>query len=327
MGYDYLMNDYEYNCECDTDYNYGCRPEERSITEHIDKGIFNIDKPAGPTSHEVDLWVKNIMDVEKTGHGGTLDPKVTGVLPVALNQATRALSLLLLLPKEYVCLMHIHKPTQPEDIISVFNEFTGKIYQMPPVKSAVKRQLRVRSIYDVEILEIENNQDVLFRVKCESGTYIRKYCHDIGEVLGCGAHMAELRRTVSGTFTENDSLTTLQDVTDAYYFYKNCGDEHILRELIHPMEYTTKNLKKIYVKDSAVDAICHGANLASSGIVKLNKDINKNNTICLMTLKDELLAIGESLYSANEILSSTTKYVVKIQKVFILPKTYPKMWK
>ena len=321
------MNDYEYNCESETDYDYGCRPEERSITEHINKGIFNIDKPAGPTSHEVDLWLKNIMEVDKTGHGGTLDPKVTGVLPVALNQATRALSLLLLLPKEYVCLMRIHKPTPVEDIISVFNEFTGKIYQMPPVKSAVKRQLRVRSIYEVEILEIENNQDVLFRVKCESGTYIRKYCHDIGEVLGCGAHMAELRRTVSGVFTENDSLTTLQDVTDAYYFYKNCGDEHILRDLIHPMEYVTKDLKKIYVKDSAVDAICHGANLASSGIVKLNKDINKNNTICLMTLKDELLAIGEALYSADEISSTSTKYVVKIQKVFILPKTYPKMWK
>lgn len=321
------MNDYEYNCESDTDYGYGCPPEERSIEEYINKGIFSIDKPAGPTSHEVDLWVKNIMNVDRTGHGGTLDPKVTGVLPVALNQATRALSLLLLLPKEYVCLMHIHKATPVEDIISVFNEFSGKIYQMPPVKSAVKRQLRVRSIYEVEILEIENNQDVLFRVKCQSGTYIRKYCHDIGEVLGCGAHMAELRRTISGTFTEDDSLVTLQDVTDAYYFYKNCGDEHMLREMIHPMESTTRDLKKIYVKDSAVDAICHGANLATSGIVKLNKDIHKNNTVCLMTLKDELLAIGESLYSADEILSSTTRFVVNIQKVFILPKTYPKMWK
>lgn len=327
MGFDFSMNNYEFKCEEDTDYNYGCRPEERSITEHINKGIFNIDKPSGPTSHEVDIWVRDIMDVEKTGHGGTLDPKVTGVLPVAMNSATRALSLLLLLPKEYVCLMHLHKPVNEDDIRDVFDEFTGKLYQMPPVKSAVKRELRIRTIYESEIIEIDNNQDVLFRIKCESGTYIRKYCHDIGEVLGCGAHMAELRRTISGVFKEDDTLTTLQDVTDAYYFYKNHGEEKILRDMIVPMEYTTSSLKKIYVKDSAVDAICHGANLSSGGIVKLNKNINKNNVVCLMTLKDELLAIGESLYSSDEILSIKSQYVVTIQKVFIKPNTYPKMWK
>jgi H/ACA ribonucleoprotein complex subunit 4 len=321
------MTEYDYFNEAQTDYDYGCRPEERSIQEHINKGIVNIDKPSGPTSHEVDVWVRDIMGVDKVGHGGTLDPKVTGVLPVAFNTATRALPLLLMSPKEYVCLMRLHQPVEYDDIIDVLDEFTGKLYQMPPVKSAVKRELRVRSVYEINLLEIENNQDVLFRIKCESGTYIRKYCHDIGEVLGCGAHMAELRRTMAGSFTEEDNLQTLQDLTDAFYFYKNEGEESILRDMIVPMEYTTRNVKKIFVKDSAVDAICHGANLASSGIVKLNNKINVNNTVCLMTLKGELLAIGKSLYSANDIMNIDTKIVVDIQKVFILPNTYPKMWK
>ena len=287
------MTDYNYKQEADTDYDFGCRPSERSIEEHINKGIFNIDKPAGPTSHEIDNWVKNIMNVSKTGHGGTLDPKVTGVLPVAMNTATKSLQFLLLSPKEYVCLMRLHKPVSEDRIIEVLDEFTGKIYQIPPVKSAVKRELRVRNIYQIKLLEIQDQQDVLFRIKCESGTYIRKYCHDIGEVLGCGAHMAELM--IIEAITENN-LTTLQDVTDAYYFYKEDGDEKYLRQLLQPMEYTTKYVKKIYVKDSAVDAICHGASLASSGIVKLNTQIHQNNIVAVMTLKDELLAQKEQIY-------------------------------
>ena len=321
------MTDYDYKQEAETDFNYGCRPSERSIEEHIDKGIINVDKPAGPTSHEIDTWVKNIMQVSKTGHGGTLDPKVTGVLPVAMNTATKGLQFLLLSPKEYVCLMRLHQAVDEDRIIAILEEFTGKIYQIPPVKSAVKRELRVRNIYQITLLEIRDNQDVLFRIKCESGTYIRKYCHDIGEALGCGAHMAELRRTMAGSFEEDETLTTLQDVTDAYYFLKEDGDEKYLRKIIQPMEHATKYVKKIYVKDSAVDAISHGASLASSGIVKLNSQIHENNIVAVMTLKDELLAMGQSLYSSEDIINMDTKIVVKIQKVFILPNTYPKMWK
>ncbi|MCI5866675.1 MAG: RNA-guided pseudouridylation complex pseudouridine synthase subunit Cbf5 [Methanosphaera sp.] len=321
------MADYEYLCEAETDYSYGCPPDERSIEEHIDRGIINLDKPSGPTSHEIDIWVKDIMHTSKTGHGGTLDPKVTGVLPVALNSATKALQLLLLSPKEYVCLMRLHKPIDDDVIRSVLDEFTGKIYQLPPVKSAVKRELRVRKVYEIKLLEIQDNQDVLFRVTCEAGTYIRKLCHDIGEVIGCGAHMAELRRTMAGAFKEDETLTTLQDVTDAYYFYEHEDDPSYLFDIIQPMENATRYVKKIYVKDSAVDAVCHGSDLANSGIVKLDSKINKNNIVAVMTLKDELLAIGQALCSTSEIITSDTKIVVDIQKVFILPKTYPMMWK
>ena len=320
------MTDYDFKQDADTDYNYGCRPNERSIEEHINKGIFNIDKPSGPTSHEVDNWVKNIMHVSKTGHGGTLDPKVTGVLPVAMNTATKSLQFLLLSPKEYVCLMRLHKPVDEERIIEVLDEFTGKIYQIPPVKSAVKRELRVRNIYQIKLLEIRDKQDVLFRIKCESGTYIRKYCHDIGEVLGCGAHMAELRRTMAGSFEEDESLTTLQDVTDAYHFWKEDGDESFLRDAIMPMERAADYLPKIVIKDSAVDAICHGADLANGGIASLADNIQKNDIVAIETLKGELVGAGNSLLTSNEILEADSGFAVNVNKVLMKPDTYPRFW-
>lgn len=310
----------------DTDPNSGTYPYQRPVTEHISKGVVNLDKPMGPTSHEVDAWVKRILNCEKTGHGGTLDPRVTGVLPIGIDNATRVIQLLLGAPKEYVCLMRLHEDVGETRIQDIFQEFTGKIFQTPPVKSAVKRELRVRTIYNVDIIEIDG-QDVLFRVNCEGGTYIRKYCHDIGEALGSGAHMAELRRTKSGPFTEDETLKTLQDLTDAYHYLKEENDETPIRECILPMETAVTHLKQVVVRDSAVDAICHGADLASGGILKLSPEIKKGETLRVLTLKGELVAAGESVDTSTEILKSDKGIMVNIKKVFMEPETYPKMWK
>ena len=131
------MEDYLIKSKVETNPEYGCNPYERPIEEHIAKGIINLDKPSGPTSHEVDSWVKRILGCKKTGHGGTLDPKVTGVLPIGIDNATRVSQLLLPAGKEYVCLMTLHKEIPKDQIKEIFDEFTGKIYQTPPVKSAV----------------------------------------------------------------------------------------------------------------------------------------------------------------------------------------------
>lgn len=312
--------------EGETDPYFGSKPNERPIKEHISKGVVNLDKTMGPTSHEIDSWVKRILHVEKTGHGGTLDPRVTGVLPIGINKATRVIQMLLGAPKEYVCLMRLHEKINEQRIRNIFQEFTGKIFQTPPLKSAVKRELRVRTIYNINILEI-NGQDVLFRINCEGGTYIRKYCHDIGEALGCGAHMAELRRTKSGPFTEDETLKTLQDLTDAYYYLTEENDETQIRECILPMEAAVTHLKQIIVRDSAVDAICHGADLASGGILKLSHDIDKGETVRVLTLKGELVAAGETVENSAGILKSNKGIMVNIKKVFMEPETYPKMWK
>jgi len=320
------MADLLIKAEGETDPDYGTFPDERPIEDHIKRGIVNLDKPSGPTSHEIDSWVKRILGVEKTGHGGTLDPKVTGVLPIGIDYATRAIQMLLGADKEYVCLMHMHEEISETEIREILKEFQGKIFQTPPLKSAVKREMRVRNIYYVNILEIDG-QDVLFKIGCEGGTYIRKYCHDVGEALGIGAHMAELRRTKSGPFTEDETLTTLQDLTDAYHIWKEEGDESFIRDSILPMELAVKHLPKIIIRDSAVDAVCHGADLAAGGIISLDDKIKENDTVAIMTLKGELVAAGESLKTSKEIYKANKGIVIDIKKVFMEPGTYPKMWK
>lgn len=309
-----------------TNYDYGCKPEDRPIEEYISKSVINLDKPSGPTSHEIDAWVKRILNCDKSGHGGTLDPKVTGVLPIGIDNATRTIQLLLTAPKEYVCLMTLHENVSEERIREVFKEFTGKIYQLPPVKSAVKRELRTRNVYYSTIYEI-NGRDVLFRIGCEAGTYVRTYCHNIGEALGVGAHMAELRRTQVGSFTEKNNLSTLQDVTDAYHFFIEDGDQSFLRECLMPMERAADYLPKVIIKDSAVDAICHGANLAAGGISKLSDYIQTNNLVAIETLKGELVGAGNALLSSNQILNADSGFAVDVSKVFMKPGVYPSFWK
>ncbi|MGZ7067418.1 MAG: RNA-guided pseudouridylation complex pseudouridine synthase subunit Cbf5 [Methanobacterium sp.] len=319
------MADLLIKSEGETDPSYGSFPEERSIENHINHGIVNLDKPSGPTSHEIDSWVKRILKVEKTGHGGTLDPKVTGVLPIGMDHATRVIQMLLGADKEYVCLMRLHVEVTEKKIRDILHEFQGKIFQTPPVKSAVRRELRVRKIYYADILEIDG-KDVLFKIGCEGGTYIRKYCHDVGEALGIGAHMAELRRTRSGPFSE-DGLVTLQDLTDAYHIWKEEGNEKLLRDCISPMEAAVGHLPKIFIRDSAVDAICHGADLAAGGIISIEDSIQKGDTVAVMTLKSELVAAGKSLKTSKEILKANKDIMIDINKVFMEVGTYPKMWK
>jgi H/ACA ribonucleoprotein complex subunit 4 len=319
------MTELLHKASAETNPDYGCKPEERPMEEHLHKSVINLDKPMGPTSHQVDSWVKNILHVEKTGPGGTLDPRVTGVLPVGVDDATRVIQLLLSAPKEYVCLMRLHQPVTQARIRNILEEFTGKIYQTPPIRSAVKRELRVRSIYYVNLLEMEK-QDVLFRIGCEAGTYIRKYCHDVGEALGVGAHMAELRRTQVGPFQEDETLHTLQDLTDAYVAWQE-GDETPLRECLLPMEAAARHLPLMVVRDSAVDAVCHGANLAAGGILSLSSKIKRGDLVRVETLKGELVAAGQTLHPSGEIHRSSQGIMVDIKKVFMEPGTYPSMWK
>ena len=216
----------------------------------------------------------------------------------------------------------------PEDqIYEIFDQFTGKIYQTPPVKSAVKRELRVRTIYYATIYEIKG-KDVLFRVGCEAGTYIRTLCHDIGEALGCGAHMAELRRTRAGPFNErNGDLVNLHDLTDAYHFWVEDGDESYLRNAIKPMEVAADHLPQIFIKDSAVEAICQGAKLAAGGISMLSKGIKRRDLVAIKSLKGELVASGIALASTEEIMDADSGLVVDTNKVFMQPGVYPMAWK
>lgn len=311
--------------EAVTDDNYGCYPTKRAIEEYIRKGFVCIDKPRGPSSHEVVVWVRKILEVSKTGHAGTLDPRVTGVLPVFVETATKLVKFLQESSKEYVCLMKLHGNARKEDLERVMKMFVGRIYQKPPIKSAVKKKLRIREVYKIEILEVDG-RDVLFKVLTESGTYIRKLCRDIGEVLGTGAHMQELRRTRTGRFGEN-MCYTLQDLLDAYVFWKEDGEEKYLREIIKPMEMAVADIPKVVVKDTAVDAICHGADLSVRGIAYIEKSVEKDKTTAIFTLKNELVAIGRAIVNAEDMLRLKKGVAVDIQRVLMERGTYPKAWK
>jgi len=311
--------------EGETDERYGCNPFKRPMEEYIRKGFVCIDKPMGPSSHEVVVWVRRILEVEKTGHTGTLDPRVTGVLPIMIEQATKLVQILQGSEKEYVCLMRLHGDVRREDIERVMKMFEGKIYQRPPLKSAVKKRLRIREVKKIEILEIDG-REVLFKVTTEAGTYIRKLCTDIGEVLGCGAHMQELRRTRTGIFTE-DMCYTLQDLLDAYVFWKEEGEEKYLRQIIKPMELAIADIPKVIVKDTAVDAICHGADLTARGVCYIEKNVKKGRRVAIFTLKGELVALGVATMDAEEMLRAKKGVVVDVTRVIMERGVYPRAWK
>ena len=306
-----------------TSEKFGCDPTKRPISELLSYGVVNIDKPSGPTSHQVSSFVQKILNIKKSGHSGTLDPKVTGVLPVAIGAGTRIVQSLLTAGKEYVCLMHIHAPFEEAELRKVIQEkFIGKIKQLPPVKSAVKRQLRYRKIYYFDILEIKD-QDFLYVVGCQAGTYIRKLCHDIGIAMGSGAHMAELRRTKAGPFNETTTLCSLQDLTDAVHYYKENNDEAPLRRLIQTPEMGVSHLPKIYVVDTTVDAICQGATLKVPGIAKVESEIQVDEPVAIMTLKGELIAVGQSKMISKDMITEKKGIAVISSQVFMRPGVYP----
>ena len=308
-----------------TNPNYGKSPDERSVEELLDNSMINLDKPRGPTSHQIDAWIRGILGVDKVGHGGTLDPNAIGVLPIGIGNATRALQVLLLAGKEYVGIMKLHKSINKNKILDACNSFVGDIFQIPPVRSAVKRVRRKRQIYYLEVIQIKD-REVLFRVGCEAGTYVRTLCVDIGKKLGCGAHLSELKRTRVGNLREEDSVI-LHDVKDAYVFWQEEKNEEEFRSKILPMERLLDHLPKIVIRDSAVDALCHGANLAIPGVVEIDTDIKKGDVVAILTLKGEGVALVNALMSTEEMIQKDTGMCADIERVLMNKGTYPSIWK
>ncbi|MGE4213132.1 MAG: RNA-guided pseudouridylation complex pseudouridine synthase subunit Cbf5 [Candidatus Methanomethylophilaceae archaeon] len=304
---------------------WGKRPSDRSVGELLQAGVITLDKPSGPTSHQATAWARDAIHAERIGHGGTLDPYVSGVLPISTGKAVRLTDIVLSSDKEYICSMKLHKDRPEMKIREVISRFKGKIYQMPPVRSSVKRQLRIRTIKEIEILEIDG-RNILFRLSCDAGTYVRTLCVDIGEALGCGANMVQLRRTRSGKMHESEAVN-LHDLRDAYVFWQEKGREEWLRSMIRPMEVLVDPLPKFIVKPTAVDAICHGADLMIAGVYKLDDEIRKNALVALMTSRGELVAIGKAAMSSAKIMATGKGMAVKVERVLMEPGHYPKMWK
>jgi predicted rRNA pseudouridine synthase len=225
-----------------------------------------VDKPRGPPSAQVGTWVRDILNVEKSGHIGTLDPAVSGVLIIALGKAVKLSKFLSGQDKEYVAIMQLHKKVNEDKIHSIFRKFTGDIQQKPPIRSAVAKKFRTRTIHRMEILDIRDKM-VLFKVKCQGGTYIRKLIFDMGKKLGCGANMLELRRIKSGNITENECFS-LYEIKDAFWNHKkNNNSESFLKMLISP-EDILDFLPILKVKNSAVPSIAYGSPIYRKALIE-----------------------------------------------------------
>jgi H/ACA ribonucleoprotein complex subunit 4 len=249
-------------------------PGERSPGEILSFGVLNLDKPPGPSAHQVAGWVRDAAagtlagsdaagSVDRIAHGGTLDPKVTGVLPMLLGDAARCARVFDDHTKEYVAVLELHGPA-PADLAGTLATFEGELYQKPPRKSAVRRRLRVREVYAIDILDRHGRQ-ALVRIRCEPGTYVRKLCHDIGLALGTGAHMGDLRRTATGTFDDTD-LSTMEDVVDALAFWRE-GDAGAVASVVEPAERALAGLPRVTVAESAAREVAHGAPVYAPGVV------------------------------------------------------------
>ncbi|KAK7793801.1 hypothetical protein R5R35_013017 [Gryllus longicercus] len=308
---------------------FGASPLKRNLSEYIKYGCMMIDKPSNPSSHEVVAWLKKILKVEKTGHSGTLDPKVTGCLVVCIDRATRLVKSQQSAGKEYICIFKLHSAVESrEKVAQALENLKGALFQRPPLISAVKRQLRVRTIYDNKLLEYDEKENMgIFWVSCEAGTYVRTICVHLGLLLGVGGQMLELRRNRSGINDENHcGLVTMHDVLDAQWLYENHKDESYLRRVIHPLEKMLVGHKRIIIKDSAVNAVCYGAKIMLPGVLRYEDGIEVNMEIVIVTTKGEAVAIAIALMTTATIASCDHGLVAKIKRVIMDRDTYPRKW-
>lgn len=307
---------------------FGSSPLSRALEEYLLYGIINLDKPVNPSSHEVVSWIKRILNCEKTGHSGTLDPKVSGCLLVCLNRATRLVKAQQSAGKEYVCIVRFHQDVgSAAKVQKALDSLTGALFQRPPVISAVKRQLRVRTIYDAKVCQYSAKRHMaVFWVSCEAGTYVRTLCVHLGLLMGVGAHMQELRRVRSGVLDENKYMSTMHDVLDSMYMYNTLRDEKYLRRVVMPLELILTSYPRIVVKDSAVNAVCFGAKLMIPGVLRFEKNIEVGNEIVMITTKGEAIATGIAQMTTSVISSVDHGCVATIKRVIMERDTYKMRW-
>jgi len=270
-------------------------------------GLILINKPKGPTSAQISVWVKNLVNA-KAGHCGTLDPQVSGVLPVLVGKGVKLLEFLQEHDKEYICIMQLEKTVTEKQIRDLFKEFTGKIHQRPPEMSAVAKNIRIRNIYYIDFLEMQDNV-VLFKVKCQHGTYIRTLVEDFGKILGQKTQMAELRRTTVNGFKEDECITMTQ-----------LKDKVVLNKLdtvLLPLEEAVRSLPKAVVKGSASKMLQHGTPLMAPGLIELKGHIVKDSPVAIFNEQKQLVGVAKSLYSSTEINGMKKGKIMSMRKVLI----------
>jgi H/ACA ribonucleoprotein complex subunit 4 len=304
--------------------NHGINPENLSIEQLLASGFILLDKPPGPTSHQVASWVRDLLGLERLGHGGTLDPFATGVLPLMAGKSMKLTKGILKTDKTYIAVLKFAQETNTEAINDVIGKLTGRIYNVPPEISAVKVQVRTRKIYSFEVIEATSKQAIV-RIACEAGTYIRTIARDMGLLLGYNVQLKELRRDNSGRFSLTDCVT-LQEIADAVWLWKECGNSTALEKIIHPTEKLLLDKPYIIVKDSAASALCHGAPLLRPGLIEVSDKLSSGLEVAAFTSKNEVVGIVKMSKGFTEISNETSGEIGKPVMILMEQERYPPQW-
>ena len=303
---------------------HGCNPQQRTIEELLEAGMIVIDKPTGPNSHQVSAWARDILGVDKLGHGGTLDPFATGVLLLLSGRSMRLTKKVLSHDKKYVGVLRAPRDFDDDALGRAITQLSGQVYNVPPEISAVKIQVRSRRMH-TRLLDVDG-RDAAVEVVCEAGTYIRTFARDLGLLLGHPVELKELRRTESGRFTEPQSVT-LHDLKDAFWLWRDKGEETALRRILSPIESLVSEIPEIIVKDGAAGAIAHGAPLMRPGVVSIADDLERGDSVRIMTMKGELVALATMLTRSEMVAEMNEGEVARPDSVFLPSETYPRAWK
>jgi H/ACA ribonucleoprotein complex subunit 4 len=300
-------------------------PLPEVVQERIAEGAFLlIDKPRGPTSHQVTAWVRDLLGLERAGHAGTLDPNVSGVLWIGVGPALKLLPLVLQFPKRYIGIAVLHGEASDAAVAGALAEFRGPIYQTPPVRSAVKRERRVRTIHRLDLVE-RNGPRLLLDVVGDSGTYVRTLAVDLGDALGVGGHLEELRRTGTGPFVEGQSVP-VSAVADAVA-RANAGAPEPLLALLHPISEVWQEFPQVILRDSAAAAVAHGADLAGGGIDRVLRPFTAGQSVALVSRAGNLVALGRALVDSTDLGHHKRGWVIDAGRVVADAADYPASWR
>ena len=308
-----------------TSPDHGTIPSERTIEQLLESCFILLDKSPGPSSHQVSAWARDMMGLEKLGHGGTLDPFASGLLPLLSGKAMRLTGKILTHDKSYLALFKFGKELERNEIEDKMAMLTGKVYNVPPEISAVRVQVRTRKISKFDILDFDGTS-LLTNIECEAGTYVRTMARDLGLLLDTPVELKELRRPTSGEFSLSQSIT-MQQLADAYWLWQEKGEEDAMLRILHPIEDMLSDLPRVVVKDGAAAALSHGAPLLRPGVVSIDDDLNVGTEVLLVTIKGEAVAIAKMSQNSKVIPDMNQGEVAKPNCVLMKEDTYPRSWK
>jgi H/ACA ribonucleoprotein complex subunit 4 len=310
--------------EAKTDDAIGTYPDQKTIEQRLESGFFLLDKGAGPTSHQVAAWVRDMLKLPRLGHGGTLDPFATGVLPLMSGKAMRLTKQILEHNKTYIAVFQFKNDVDQEALGEVMEQLTGRIYNVPPEISAVRVQVRTRKILDFTLLD-QSAKRIVARIRCEAGTYIRTMARDMGLLLDQPVTLKELRREDSGRFDLQDCVQ-LHEIADAIWLWKECNEGEALLRMLHPTEKLLAGLPRIVVKDSAVAALAHGAPLLRPGLVSIPDNLSSGQNVLVTSLKGEAVCFVKVNTDSESISTLEKGEIGRPTAVLMSDDVYPRRW-